>query len=258
MPAPTERDDVKREVAIGNRLLTELGIAVGLRASLGHVSMRLPSDPSRFVVKGRGYRLDALSRMRPEDMVVCDLNGDWLDGPPGSLQCSEVKIHSSIYQSRPDVQSVTHAHPDYTVLVTVLGKKIAPMAQEGMGIVHADLPVYPHSKVVQSDAEGREVARLLGQGPCLLMLGHGAVTTGRSVEESVLALAHLEHQARLNYLAMCAAGMEHPRVPDAVVEEQLRGNPVPPHLQARLDQVGGSRRGGGLWAHLSELVASGM
>ena len=32
------------EAAIGNRILAECGLAVGVRASLGHVSMRVPGD----------------------------------------------------------------------------------------------------------------------------------------------------------------------------------------------------------------------
>ena len=81
----------KLEAAIGNRILAEVGLAAGVRASLGHVSLRVPGDPNRFVVKGRGYRMDVLSRMRPEDMVVCDLEGNWLDGPPilAAVQRSE-------------------------------------------------------------------------------------------------------------------------------------------------------------------------
>src|SRR5512145_3412746 len=131
------------EAAIGNRILAEAGLAAGVRASLGHVSRRLPEDPNRFVVKGRGYRMDVLSRMRPEDMVVCDLEGNWLDGPPYSLQCSEVKIHSCIYKNRPDVLSVVHVHPDYLVLMSVLDGSIKPMAQEGIDLVTRPLPVYP-------------------------------------------------------------------------------------------------------------------
>src|SRR5262245_58162863 len=87
----------KVEAAIGNRILAEVGLAAGVRASLGHVSMRVSGDPNLFVVKGRGYRMDVLSRMRPEDMVVCDLEGNWVDGPPYSLQRSEE--HTSELQS---------------------------------------------------------------------------------------------------------------------------------------------------------------
>ena len=87
----------KVEAAIGNRILAEVGLAAGVRASLGHVSLRVPGDPNQFVVKGRGYRMDVLSRMRPEDMVVCDLEGNWLDGPPYSLQCSGESSVASCY-----------------------------------------------------------------------------------------------------------------------------------------------------------------
>ena len=166
----------KVEAAIGNRILAEVGLAAGVRASLGHVSMRVPGDPNLFVVKGRGYRMDVLSRMRPEDMVVCDLEGNWVDGPPYSLQCSEVKIHSCIYKNRPDVVSVVHVHPDYVVLMSVLQNGLKPMAQEGARLVTKPLPVYPHTKIITSEEEGQEVAHLLGNGEACLLLGHGAVT----------------------------------------------------------------------------------
>src|SRR5207244_1909185 len=50
MPPRDEIDEVRTEVAIANRILAELGLASGLRASLGHASLRLPSDPNKFVV----------------------------------------------------------------------------------------------------------------------------------------------------------------------------------------------------------------
>src|SRR5712691_3845886 len=157
-------EKAKYEAAVGNRVLTELGLATGLRASLGHVSMRVPGDAEKFVVKGRGYRMDVIARMRPEDMVVCDLDGNWLDGPAYSSQCSEVKIHSCIYRSRPDVVSVTHVHPDYTVLMSVFEKPLRPMAQEGAALVTKPLPIMRQMKVIQTEEEGAEVARLLGDG----------------------------------------------------------------------------------------------
>src|SRR5688572_5221854 len=192
-------DQAKLEAAIANRILAEWGLATGVRASLGHTSMRVPGDPDKFVVKGRGYRVDVLSRMRPEDMVVCDLEGNWLDGPPNSSQCGEVKIHSCIYKARPDVVSVTHVHPDYTVLMTVFEKDIKPMAQEGARLVTKPLPLLRQTKTIQTDEEGQQVAKLLGDGQIVLLLGHGAVTAStRSVEHCVLTMAQLEHQARLN------------------------------------------------------------
>ena len=251
-------EQAKREAAIGNRMLAELGFSTGIRASLGHTSRRVPDDPEKFVVKGRGYRVDVLSRMRPEDMVVCDLEGNWLDGPPYSLQCSEVKIHSCIYRARPDVVSITHVHPDYTVLMTVLGQDIRPMAQEGARLVTKQFRMLNQTKIIQTEEEGRQVAELLGDGEVMLLLGHGAVTAStRSVEGSVMAMAHLEHQARLNYLAICAAGPEHPSIPLELANAVNTGD-TPPHIAARQAQVEGGRGGGGLWAYFEEVVGGDM
>ena len=65
----TEREQVNYEVAVANRILAELGLAIGPLASLGHASMRVPSRPDTFVVKGRGYAIDALAAITPEQMV---------------------------------------------------------------------------------------------------------------------------------------------------------------------------------------------
>src|SRR5262249_7999683 len=154
----------KVEAAVGNRILAECGLAVGVGASLGHVGVRVPGAPTLFVVKGRGYRMDVLSRMRPEDMVVCDLEGNGVDGPPYSLQCSEVKIHSCLYKNRPDVVSVVHVHPDYVVLMSVLENGLMPMAQEGIRLVTKPLPLYRHTKIITSEEESQQVAHLLGHG----------------------------------------------------------------------------------------------
>ena len=69
---PTELEDVKYQVAVANRVLSEIGLTTGATASLGHASMRMPSDSGRFAIKGRGYKIDVLSRVLPEEMVVCD------------------------------------------------------------------------------------------------------------------------------------------------------------------------------------------
>ena len=149
-------EDVKRQVAIANRILSAMGLATGHRLSLGHASMRVPEKPDQFVVKGRGYKLDALPAKLPENMILCDTEGRMLDGPPGSTQCFEVKIHSCVYKTRPEVNAVVHVHPTFVVLMSVLGRTIRPMAQEGVQLVAKPLPVYPHTRTVQSDEEGME------------------------------------------------------------------------------------------------------
>jgi ribulose-5-phosphate 4-epimerase/fuculose-1-phosphate aldolase len=249
-------NDVKYHVAVANRVLSELGLATGLTASLGHASFRVPSQPDTFVVKGRGYEIDALALMRPEDMIVCDLEGNFVDGPPGSSQCREVKMHSCVYKLRPDVQSIVHAHPYHVVLMSVLQERIYPMRQEGVQLVRNPLPVFPHTKTVVTDEEGMEVAQTLGDAKAILLQGHGATTTATDLDGSVTSMLHLEEQAKMNWSAYCAAGRDHPHIPDELIDEMSGRTPLHQlshfrHVAAR----GGEVAGGTLYGYYAWKVS---
>jgi L-fuculose-phosphate aldolase len=243
----TDVEEVKREVAAANRVLANLGLASGMTAALGHASMRVPSEPNHFFVKGREYQLDALEIMEPDDMVMCDTEGFLVGGRAGLTQCSEVKIHACIYKTHPNVQAVVHVHPRYTILMSILTGVLKPMCQEGAELVRRPLPIYPHVKTVQSDAEGMEVANLLGESKAMLLYGHGAVTTGKKLSEAVMGMAHLEEQARLNYLAYCAQGKDYNSVPDNLVDEMSNRTPLYEHAHFKDVLKGRAPQRDGTW-----------
>ena len=253
-------DDVKKQVAVANRVLAEVGLSSGVLASLGHASMRVPESPDRFIVKGRGYKMDALARMEPDDMIVCDLEGYKVEGPKGATQCFEVKIHSCIYKLRPDVQSIVHVHPRFVVVMSVLQATLVPMCQEGIQLVTKPLPVWPHVKTVQTDEEGMEVASLLGDNPAMLLEGHGAITTGRSLEQSVMNMLQLEEQAKMNWYAYCAAGANHRHIPAESVAEMRNRIPLAelPHFRDSMQESQPAGGGGGVWAYYTDIVSKGM
>ena len=80
----TELEEVKLQVAQANRVLADVGLASGVTAALGHASMRVPSQPDRFVVKGRQYALDALAVMRLRIWSCATPWGFWSTDRPGS------------------------------------------------------------------------------------------------------------------------------------------------------------------------------
>jgi L-fuculose-phosphate aldolase len=243
----SDREEVKRDVAAANRVLAHLGLATGLTAALGHASMRIPSEPKYFFVKGREYELDALAIMEPEDMVMCDTEGFLIASRPGLTQCSEVKIHACIYKTHPEIQSIVHVHPRYTILMSVLTGSIKPMRQEGAQLLRRPLPIYPHVKTIQSDAEGMDVANLLGESRAILLRGHGAVTTGKSLSEAVMDMAHLEEQAQMNYLAYCAEGKDYPFLHDDVLDEMLNRTPLSEHAHFKNVLKGREPQRDGTW-----------
>jgi ribulose-5-phosphate 4-epimerase/fuculose-1-phosphate aldolase len=76
-------------------------------------------------------------------------------------------MHSCIYRADPNVQSVVHVHPRYSILMSVLGKPLKPMSNSGGRLVRKGVPVYPHSHLILTDQHGTDVAKM--------MSGHQAV-----------------------------------------------------------------------------------
>lgn len=248
-------DEVKVEVAAANRVLAEVGLATGVLASLGHASMRVPDAPDRFVVKGRGYGIDALAVMRPEDMVVCDLDGFKVDGPPGVTQCFEVQMHASMYQLYREVQAVVHVHPRFAVVMSTLDIPLVPVCQEGAQLVRRPLPVYRHCATVRSAEEGMEVAGLLGDAKAILLQGHGATSVGATLEEAVMTMLQVEEQARMNWYAYCAQGRDHGRIADQLLDEMVNRIPITelPHFKDVM--AGVEPKLPGAWNYFLELVS---
>ena len=242
-------EDLKEQVATANRILVELGLCGGVTASLGHVSARVPGHEDRFIVKGRGYQMDALARMRGTDMVVCDLEGLKIEAPDHVTQCFEVKIHSTIYKMYPNVQSVVHVHPRFTTLLGSLKQQIHPLCNEGAQLVRNPIPVYPHNYLIQSEEEGLGVAKLLDRSKLALLRGHGMVATGSTMEECVLNASHLEEQARLNWQALCALGPDYPYIEEEYFTEPRARTEDLTHFTERA-------RGSNIWAYYTDLVAA--
>jgi ribulose-5-phosphate 4-epimerase/fuculose-1-phosphate aldolase len=248
-------DEIREQVAEANRVLAAVGLSTGAIAGHGHVSMRVPEAPDRFVIKGRGGLVDVLARAKAEEMIVCDLEGYTLEHLQGFTPALEVKMHSSIYKLHTEVRCIAHTHARFVAVMSVLGSDIVPMCQEGIQMVRRPLPVYPHVAPVITDEEGMEVAKLLGENQAILLRGHGATTIGANLEQAVMNMINLEEQAKMNWYAYVAAGPDHPRIPDENVAElrNLQLAPTLPHLKDVMQsRANAPRRPGGVYAYYSE------
>jgi len=77
------------------------------------------------------------------------------------------------------------------------------------------LPVYPHSKLILIEEGRQDVASTIENSQAALLRGHGAVTTGNSLEQCVMNMLQLEEQAKMNWYAYCAAGPDYKGIPEA-------------------------------------------
>jgi L-fuculose-phosphate aldolase len=165
----------------------------------GHVSIRVPGDPDHFYMKPHSFGFDEIT---PENMVLCNLDGEKVGG--AGRKHSEVYIHSEIYKSRPDVNSVIHAHPTYSVAFSATGKNLQPISQPSVAFADG-LPYFDEAiDLIRTSALGLGVAKALGQCKAVLMRNHGVSVVGSTVEEATILLIMLENACQIQLAAMSA------------------------------------------------------
>jgi ribulose-5-phosphate 4-epimerase/fuculose-1-phosphate aldolase len=249
----SELDDIMEEVALANRILYTTQLCDSSTIERGHVSYRLPNQPDQFVIKALG---PALSMTEAEHMVVVNTDGYKVGGAKDLNLPNEVKMHSCLLRERPEINSVVHVHPRYTVLMSVLEQQMGPMCIEGMPLFSKGaLPMFPSPRLIIHEKDGAEVASLMGDREALLLQGHGAATVGVDMEEAVINMLHLEEQARMNYLAFCAVGAGYKTItPDQAKEfgANMRSMSEADHLKPQIAPT--PRKPSGIWLHYAELA----
>src|SRR6266852_5944976 len=124
---------LKRKLTNAGRILTQedQGDFVA-----GHVTVRLPDDPHRFLMKPATIGLD---EMTPDNIIMVDLDGQKVGGV--MPRHNEVFIHSEVLRARSDIQAVVHTHAPHAVAFSSLGRELVPVSNEA-GYFHKRLPVF--------------------------------------------------------------------------------------------------------------------
>jgi ribulose-5-phosphate 4-epimerase/fuculose-1-phosphate aldolase len=210
---------------------------LGLSDYLGHPSVRL--DAERVLIKPKhSPRVRGLDTMRPQDMVLIDLQGRRLGGHGGEEPPSERFIHTEIYKARPDVRAVVHTHQPMATLLGIVGLDILPLLHvESTVLQQRPVPTFPCAELVTTAELGAALAVALGSHRVCHLQGHGIVSVAASLQEATLGAIHLERLADINYKV--AQLGRPPRV-------------IPPHELESLQRHLASPAG--RWAYYAELA----
>jgi ribulose-5-phosphate 4-epimerase/fuculose-1-phosphate aldolase len=170
------------ELAIANRILAHEGVL----DAFGHVSVRHPTDPNRYLLS----RSRSPLLIEPDDILEYTLDSEPVR-PAKALLYAERVIHGCIYQARGDVTAVCHHHAPAVMPFCIAGKPIVPVFHLGAAIGE-DTPFWDQhdefgdtNLLVVKPEEGRSLARALGQNSVVLMNRHGATVAGAGLKELV-------------------------------------------------------------------------
>ena len=140
----------------------------------GHISVRLPNDPERFLMKPAGIGLE---EMAPDNIITVGLDGKKVHGTMS--RHNEVFIHSEVLRARPEIQAVIHTHPPHAVAFSSLGRPLLPVSNDGVRF-SAGLPIFSETTdLIITRERGEAVARCLGEQPALILRNHGIVAAAQ-------------------------------------------------------------------------------
>jgi ribulose-5-phosphate 4-epimerase/fuculose-1-phosphate aldolase len=179
---PDSRNDFRYELALASRMLANEGVL----DAFGHVSLRHPGDPSRFLLS----RSRSPLLVEPGDLIEFTLDAEPVRAT-GERLFAERVIHGCIYQARPDVVAVCHHHAAAVLPFCIAGVPIVPVFHLGAAAGFT-IPFWQQhdefgdtNLLVAKLEEGRSLARALGAHAAVLMRHHGATVVGGDLRELV-------------------------------------------------------------------------
>jgi ribulose-5-phosphate 4-epimerase/fuculose-1-phosphate aldolase len=203
----TPLDELRRDVAMANRILERLGLA----HAFGHASARVPGTNTFLLPTRRSPGL-----AEADTLLTIDTEGRIVEGE--GEPNSEFWIHARLYAARSDVGGVVHAHPPACVCLTQVGQPHRVLHNQG-AIFSDGVPEYGRVGLIRTRELGDLLAATLGAGTAAMMRGHGITTAYADIRSATVAACYLEESAALQLRMLSAAGGDASRLRPFSAEE---------------------------------------
>jgi HCOMODA/2-hydroxy-3-carboxy-muconic semialdehyde decarboxylase len=187
-------DHFIQDLVVANRILAREDVV----DAYGHVSVRNPDNPKHFFIS-RSLSPELVER---EDIVELGLDGQPVRDEKHALYLERF-IHAAIFEARPDIQAVVHAHAEDILPFGIAQETpLRPVIHSG-SFIGSSVPVWDIADkfgdtnlLVTNIDQGRDLAKCLGANKVALMRGHGFASAGRSLIEVVRMSVYLPRNAR--------------------------------------------------------------
>jgi len=233
-----ELDELKENMVTAAKiLLWELG------DMWGHVSART-SDGKRFLLLPLRPPVDP--KIPDNDVLEYDLNGKLLSGSRDEPE--EIFFYTCTYKAKEEVGAVIHVHPPVATSVVATGKKIIPMRHSALKFSKG-VPVTPWLYGTWQE-DGNRAAKAMGSNCAVMIRGHGANLTGKSIQEACLNTVELERTAKMMVWAGTIGKTRSPFSPEIMKKYQA--------LEAsRLKRRSSSPSGSAAWSYYKSMIKRG-
>ena len=194
--APNEYEIKKQICDIGKRIYNRNMVA----ANDGNISVKLSDNEFLCTPTGvsKGF-------MTPEFICKVDSKGNVIQANKGFKPSSEIKMHMRVYEKRPDVNAVVHAHPTFATAFAIAGipltQPIMPEAVIALGCV----PIAPYGTPSTMEIPDA-VEPYLEHFDAVLLESHGALTWSGDLLAAYHKMESVEFYAELLYKARQLGG----------------------------------------------------
>ena len=193
------------DLVTANRILAHEGVF----DAYGHVSVRHPGNPSRYLLS----RSLAPALVTATDIIEYDLDSTAV---AANVEVSVLErfIHGEIYKARPDVNAVVHSHSPTVIPFGITEVPLKPVFHMA-AFLYRGVPVWDIRKaqdpaastmLVRNGTLGKSLAQALGDKAVVLMRGHGNVVVASDVRFAVRNAIYTEVNARLQSIAISLGG----------------------------------------------------
>jgi L-fuculose-phosphate aldolase len=169
-------------------------------------------------------------QLRPEQVLVCDPDGNPLEGE-GEIS-REAKVHFRLYQDYPDGRAVVHAHARNALVFAAACQPIEPVLEDTLKFgtiqVARYAPAHSHELATfLSECLAGQEARIRKQAAGVLAPWHGLFVLGKDLDSAFDAVERIDVNARCILYSRLLPGFEtaSPEALRARLEEAIRQYP---------------------------------
>ncbi|KAJ5712554.1 hypothetical protein N7493_009022 [Penicillium malachiteum] len=177
------------------RVFAREGYAEGIS---GHISVRDPEFEDRFWINPLAVHFGLL---KASDMICVNLDGDVVGGNKnGSINAAGFQIHSSVHRARKDVHAICHTHSVHGRAWSTFAKPLDMINQDVCYFYKAHSVYSDYRGIANAPSEGQRIAQSLGDGKAVILMNHGLLTVGQTVDEAAFLFCLMERSCKIQLL----------------------------------------------------------